>query len=100
MSTDTPLALRFAELLDDSSLTVHHKAAAELRRLHAENESLKQANDAAYSAGLVEGERLAIADEALMRQALEALVINGSLGLTPAIRDAITALRERLGEQT
>lgn len=27
-------ALRLAELLDDSSLTVHHKSAAELRRLH------------------------------------------------------------------
>lgn len=28
-----PEALRLAELLDDSSLTTHHRAAAELRRL-------------------------------------------------------------------
>ena len=34
MTPTQPEALRLAEKLDDSSLTVHHKAAAELRRLH------------------------------------------------------------------
>lgn len=42
MSTQ-PEALRLAELLDDSSLTTHHRAAAELRRLHGVNAELVNA---------------------------------------------------------
>ena len=38
-----PEALRLADALDDSSLTVHHKAATELRRLHGVNQDLLEA---------------------------------------------------------
>ena len=41
MVNKQPEALRLADLLTDSHLPVHHKAAAELRRLHAENEALR-----------------------------------------------------------
>jgi hypothetical protein len=41
--TCTPLALKFADILGCSALQCDVDAAAELRRLHAENEALQQA---------------------------------------------------------
>ena len=57
-----------------------HEAAAELRRLHAQ----------------------AAQDEALLRQALEALEVSTRFvyaDMRPQCEDAIAALRERLGEK-
>ena len=41
MMTEKPKALRLADVLDRSVLAACHDAAAELRRLHAENETLR-----------------------------------------------------------
>ena len=45
MVNKQPEALRLADLLEDSHLPVHHKAAAELRRLHAENSNFRATCD-------------------------------------------------------
>lgn len=67
MSTE-PEAIRLASLLQDEAGVdgyVHDEAAAELRRLHAENEHLQACLNAANSE--------AEADEELMREARDAL---------------------------
>ena len=90
--SDQPTALRLAdELAAEIERTVqvdmtHHEAAAELRRLHAENEA---------QAARIE------ADAALLGQVLETL--NYYRRSAPEWSDhdeaAIAALRERLGEK-
>ena len=45
MTAQQPEALRLADLLTDSHLPVHHKAAAELRRLQAENDDFRATID-------------------------------------------------------
>ena len=77
---------------------------AELRRLHAENEALKAAQyECGFGAGCCYQAAKSEADEALLRQALEALEVlamNYAIGAQhwPKAYAAIAALRERLGE--
>lgn len=110
MDNKTPLALKLADALDagenfygESSLWYDHKlaeavgeAAAELRRLHAENEALKKERDTAELMSLAIKAR----DEALLRQALEALAYWLEHGETPGSHDMIQrthdALQDRL----
>ncbi len=93
MTDIQPNALRLADALNDSSLTVHHKAAAELRRLYTENEDRKNACDI-YSDALKK-------EKALNAQLLEALTeLSSYVTLAPyevqrkAI-DAIVAAKEQ-----
>ena len=105
MTTEQPLALvladhleRFRSFPDDLAAA----AAAELRRLHTENKTLKAAQqECGFGAGCCYQAAKAEADEALLRQALKVLappehVRFGGTGRLKAA--AITALRERLGE--
>lgn len=76
------------------------KAAAELRRLHDENEALKAAQyECGFGAGCCYQAAKSEADEALLRQALEALDPPGQLrfGGTGRLKAAaIAAIKERL----
>jgi chromosome segregation ATPase len=63
--TDQPEALRLAECLDEPLYLMHgqaHQAAAELRRLHAENERLHQINHAHEMKLSVRGYEIQIED--------------------------------------
>lgn len=93
-----PEALRLANVLDsDPSDITGHKAASELRRLHADNEMQFQSLKAARI--LMESSyQLTKKDESLMRQALEALE-EGDTVFYPETETVIADLRERLGEQ-
>ena len=112
-----PTALRLADALMDGMSDEHWNqlsadAAAELRRLHAENEALR-VQIAAVRVEVVQAKKerdtaemmsLAIKaqDEALLRQALEVMEWVEPSGTTghggiEARKQAIAALRERLG---
>ena len=74
------------------------KAAAELRRLHDENEALKAAQyECGFGAGCCYQAAKSEADEALLRQALEALELRCGTNADER-KELIPALRERLGE--
>ena len=101
-----PKALELADVLDFEFRGDReaHQAAAELRRLHAENEALKAAQqECGFGAGCCYQAAKAEADEALLRQALKVLappehVRFGGTGRLKAA--AIAAIGERLGEKT
>ena len=73
--TAQPEALRLAELLEQNALMpLDDVAAAELRRLHEENEALKAAQyECGFGAGFCYQAAKSEADEVLLRQALDAL---------------------------
>ena len=106
-----PAALRLADALQQQAVWEGHygpsylrdllpQAAAELRRLHAENEALKAAqHDCGFGAGCCYQAAKSEADEALLRQALNALdppehLRFGGTGKLKAA--AIAAIKERL----
>jgi hypothetical protein len=108
-----PEALRLADELDaDSNIIGYDKHAAELRRLYAVNEELRGALDEAmWHVKYKELKAVNESDTALLRQALSTLEGWANYGkwvwpesaLEQAKRnteEAITALRERLGEKT
>ena len=79
-------------------------AAAELRRLHEENEALREANEAFgrrqewWDNRMGELEDKIEAKDALLRQAREALEKTQRYGLNAATFQTITAIRQHLGE--
>ena len=96
-----PRALVLAELLEQNALMpLDDVAAAELRRLHDENEALKAAQyECGFGAGCCYQAAKSEADEVLLRQALEALDPPGQLrfGGTGRLKAAaIAAIKERL----
>jgi hypothetical protein len=108
MSTELD-ALMLANALEVSDkhpelINVNNRAAAELRRLHAEVEELRGALDEAmWHVKYKELKAVNESDTALLRQALEALKQHIQLHDGDCICQdcaAITALRERLGEKT
>ena len=93
--TCTPLALKLADLLEPCCLTIGDAqqavAAAELRRLHAENE-------AAHAVGIRQ-EQMLMDYEALLRQALDALELSPCSSKYEQdchVCNTIAALRARL----
>ena len=97
-----PEALWLADVLERMSLSTRwdKRAAAELRRLHAENKTLKAAQqECGFGAGCCYQAAKAEADEALLRQALKVLdppehLRFGGTGRLKAA--AIAAIMERL----
>jgi hypothetical protein len=83
--SDQPTAMQLAAQLDDELVRtvevdmLYHQAAAELRRMHDQIEALEAANEAFgqrqvwWNERMVTLEQKVEADEALLRQALEAL---------------------------
>jgi vacuolar-type H+-ATPase subunit I/STV1 len=106
--TDKPVKERLAEILagdycphwfyEENMDEIVVKLRRQYEEIEALQQDVKKFREAAFCEREVRRqlERIVEADEALLRQALEALVINGSLGLTPAIQEAITAIKERL----
>ena len=88
--------LELADLLEQNALMpLDDVAAAELRRLHAENKTLKAAQqECGFGAGCCYQAAKAETDEALLRQALDAL---NHVNVQDRVQ-IIAALRERLGE--
>lgn len=83
--------LELAELLEQNALMpLDDVAAAELRRLHDENEALKAAQcECGFGAGCCYQAAKSEADEALLRQALDALNhvnVQDRLGIIAALR--------------
>ena len=97
-----PRALVLAELLEQNALMpLDDVAAAELRRLHDENEALKAAQyECGFGAGCCYQAAKSEADEVLLRQALDTLAYWLEHGETPGSHDMIQrthdALQERL----
>ena len=99
-----PEALRLADLLEQNApMPLDDVAAAELRRLHDENEALKAAQyECGFGAGCCYQAAKSEADEALLRQALEYLersADNYPIGHAlsrQSHENTITALKERL----
>ena len=91
-------ALVLADQLGESAMLPY--ATSELRRLHDENEALKAAQyECGFGAGCCYQAAKSEADEALLRQALEALDPPGQLrfGGTGRLKAAaIAAIKERL----
>ena len=76
------------------------KAAAELRRLHDENEALKAAQyECGFGAGCCYQAAKSEADEALLRQALDALAYWLEHGETPGSHDMIQRTHDALQER-
>jgi hypothetical protein len=98
MSTEQPLALRLADHLEQfRSFPSDLEAAAELRRLHAENEFLKQALHMEEAISFRRQLQEVHAENEALRQAPEALETFERAGLAKLQTvDAIEALRERL----
>lgn len=102
--TCTPKALVLADQLEDAEsarLRLLPYAAAELRRLHDENEALKAAQyECGFGAGCCYQAAKSEADEVLLRQALDTLAYWLEHGETPGSHDMIQrthdALQERL----
>ena len=105
--TCTPLALKLADWLDahaNGPVAVQHKAAAELRRLHAENEALRESlktEELISFRRQMQGYAAQVeADESLLRQAMGTLAYWLEHGETPGAHDMIQrthdALQERL----
>ena len=109
MSTELD-ALMLANALEVSDkhpelINVNNRAAAKLRRLHAEVEELRGALDEAmWHVKYKELKAVNESDTALLRQALEALERGRPQIIGVLVKQdqdaAITALRERLGEKT
>ena len=108
-----PAALRLAELFELFAIDHEpdgwpgvrqaelNEAAAELRRLHDENEALKAAQyECGFGAGCCYQAAKSEADEVLLRQALDTLAYWLEHGETPGSHDMIQrthdALQERL----
>ena len=101
--TTQPEALRLADLIEEDPMTTwgyreaSHAAAAELRRLHAENERLHQINQSHEMKLSVRGYELQIEDlKAVNQELLEALIHIGfaAMDITcerKTIRDAARA---------
>ncbi len=109
--TCTPKVLVLADRLEDAEsarLYLLPYAAAELRRLHDENEALKAAQyECGFGAGCCYQAAKSEADEVLLRQVLEDICgaklceVNSMSSRAEARRlldKATNALRERLGE--
>ena len=109
--TCTPKALVLADQLEDAESARLHLlpyAAAELRRLHDENEALKAAQyECGFGAGCCYQAAKSEADEVLLRQVLEDICgaklceVNSMSSRAEARRlldKATNALRVRLGE--
>jgi hypothetical protein len=102
--TDQPLALLLADELENPSygwIITPKQCAAELRRLHAENEALKAAQyECGFGAGCCYQAAKSEADEALLRQALDAItnvLVGGDFDNPYAdLKQAAAALKERL----
>ena len=94
-------ALVLVDQLEDAERARLHLlpyAAAELRRLHDENEALKAAQyECGFGAGCCYQAAKSEADEVLLRQALEALELRCGTNADER-KELIPALRERLGE--
>jgi hypothetical protein len=105
MSTELD-ALMLANALEVSDkhpelINVNNRAAAKLRRLHAEVEVLRGALDEAmWHVKYKELKAVSEADTALLRQALEALEHEAQRGNDDAYRSLRDAMKERLGEKT
>ena len=89
--------LELAELLEQNALMpLDDVAAAELRRLHDENEALKAAQyECGFGAGCCYQAAKSEADEVLLRQALECLERSDTLGWQANL-PVIQAIKERL----
>ena len=96
MTDKQPDALALADHLEQfRSFPDDLAAAAELRRLHDENEALKAAQyECGFGAGCCYQAAKSEADEALLRQALDAL---NHVNVQDRVQ-IIAALSERLGE--
>jgi hypothetical protein len=108
MSTELD-ALMLANALEVSDkhpelINVNNRAAAKLRRLHAEVEELRGALDEAmWHVKYKELKAVSEADTALLRQALDCLenhVMQRTYASGVVICNTAIALRERLGEKT
>lgn len=106
MSKLRPEALRLARMIEHYNAGVgsqrivedYQQAAAELRRLHDENEALKAAQyECGFGAGCCYQAAKSEADEVLLRQALDALELRCGTNADER-KELIPALRERLGE--
>ena len=88
--------LELADLLEQNALMpLDDVAAAELRRLHAENKTLKAAQqECGFGAGCCYQAAKAETDEALLRQALDAL---NHVNVQDRVQ-IIAALKQRLGD--
>lgn len=99
MTIEQPIALRLADKLDEYHLASHHRqAAAELRRLHAENEALLEALKLARSIiGHPDDAHTQMIDAA--QQALEAMNAPRDAQWQSKHTAAIIALRAALAQQ-
>lgn len=97
MTTEQPDALRLADILQHKlpSIECLEVAAAELRRLYAENEELRSRPESTPSSGESHEDSLKIRDEDLMRRALHALKYRG-MSPWKVIQPVVKDLEERL----